>query len=83
MKNQISNNIIIRNETKEDYRKVEKLVRESFWDLYRPGCYEHYIVHKMRDDKNFIYELDLILELRISASSFVKITVWIRSAFVC
>lgn len=51
MKNQISNNIIIRNETKEDYRKVEKLVRESFWDLYRPGCYEHYIVHKMRDDK--------------------------------
>ena len=75
MKNQTSNNIIIRNETKEDYRKVEKLVRESFGDLYRPGCYEHYIVHKMRDDKNFIHELDLILELNdqiIGQVMFVK-----------
>lgn len=75
MKNQISNNVIIRKETKEDYRKVEELVRESFWDLYRLGCYEHYIVHKMRDDKNFINELDLVLELNdqiIGQIMFVK-----------
>ena len=33
-------NIIIRLETKEDYRAVENLTRESFWNVYRPGCME-------------------------------------------
>ena len=37
-------NIIIRLETKEDYRAVENLTRESFWNVYRPGCMEHYVL---------------------------------------
>ena len=37
--------LIIRQEIKTDYREVENLVRESFWNIYRPGCYEHYIIH--------------------------------------
>ena len=47
-------NCIIRNEKKEDYRKVENLIRESFWNVYRPGCLEHYVIHKLRDDEAFI-----------------------------
>ena len=55
--------IVIRNEIKSDYRKVEELTREAFWNLYVPGCNEHYIVHIMREHKDFISELDLVAEL--------------------
>ncbi|MGN0448239.1 MAG: GNAT family N-acetyltransferase [Acutalibacteraceae bacterium] len=56
-------NLIIRNEKREDFRKVEELVRESFWNVYRPGCLEHYVIHKLRDDKAFIPELCFVMEL--------------------
>ena len=56
-------NFIIRNENKEDYRRVENLIRESFWNVYRPGCLEHYVIHKLRDDADFIPELDFVMEL--------------------
>lgn len=52
----------IRLETKEDYREVENLVRESFWNIYKPGCVEHFLVHKLRSHPDFIPELDFILE---------------------
>lgn len=55
-------NIIIRNETPADYRKVEHLIREAFWNQNFPGCDEHYLLHKMRDHEDFIPELDLVLE---------------------
>ena len=56
-------NLIIRNETEADYRAVENLVRESFWNVYRPGCLEHYVMHVLRDDPAFIKELDFVMEL--------------------
>ncbi len=52
----------IRLEKEEDYRTVENLVRESFWNVYRPGCSEHYVIHVLRDDPAFIPELDLVME---------------------
>ena len=57
-----SNNIIIRNETLADRATVEKLVRESFWNVYRPGCYEHYLLHIMRDSEDFVPELNFVME---------------------
>lgn len=56
-------NYIIRNEKKEDYREVENLIRESFWNVYKPGCIEHYVIHKLRDDEAFVPELDFVMEL--------------------
>jgi putative acetyltransferase len=56
------NDYIIRLEKKEDYRKVENLVRESFWNVYRPGCLEHYVIHVLRDDPAFVKELDFVME---------------------
>ena len=56
-------NLTIRNEKKEDHRKVENLIRESFWNVYRPGCLEHFVIHKLRDDDAFIPELDFVMEL--------------------
>lgn len=56
-------NINIRLETKDDYKKVEELTREAFWNLYMPGCDEHYLCHIMRDHNDFIKELDYIVEI--------------------
>lgn len=55
-------NIVIRRERPEDFRAVEELVRESFWNVYRPGCLEHYVIHRLRDDPAFVPELDLVME---------------------
>lgn len=56
------NNIIIRLERKEEYREVENLVRESFWNVYRPGCLEHYVLNQLRNDDAFVPELDFVME---------------------
>ena len=56
------NNITIRLERKEEYREVENLVRESFWNVYRPGCLEHYVLKCLRDDPDFVPELDFVME---------------------
>ena len=55
-------NYTIRLEEKKDYREVENLVRESFWNVYRPGCSEHYVIHVLRDDPAFVPELDYVME---------------------
>lgn len=68
-------NLNIRNEKKEDYRAVENLIRESFWNVYRPGCLEHYVIHKLRDDVDFIPELSFVMELNgklIGQNMFMK-----------
>ena len=56
-------NIIIRKETPADHRTVENLTREAFWNVYRPGCLEHYVLHTLRDDPDFVPELDFVMEL--------------------
>jgi len=57
-----TNDYTIRLESKEDYRSVENLVRESFWNVYRPGCSEHYVIHVLRDDPAFVKELDFVMQ---------------------
>lgn len=52
----------IRRECPEDYRAVEELTREAFFNVYQPGCDEHYYAHTMRSHEDFIPELDLLLE---------------------
>lgn len=54
-------NYIIRLEQPGDYAEVENLTREAFWNVYRPGCLEHYVLHRLRSDKDFIPELDFVL----------------------
>ena len=58
----MNNKTIIRAEKPEEYRAVENLVRESFWNVYRPGCSEHYVIHVLRDDPAFVKELDFVME---------------------
>ena len=59
---QPENDCVIRPERKEDEREVENLIRESFWNVYRPGCSEHYVIHVLRDDPAFVKELDFVME---------------------
>ena len=52
----------IRHEEEKKYREVENLVREAFWNVYRPGCLEHYVLHQLRSDPAFVPELDFVME---------------------
>jgi len=54
--------MIIRREEERDYRIIENLTREAFWNVYQPGCDEHLILHKFREDPAFIPELDYVIE---------------------
>lgn len=52
--------IVLRLETSADYAETEKVVREAFWNVYAPGCTEHYLVHVMRSSENFVRELAFV-----------------------
>ena len=56
------NDYTIRLERKEEYGKTEELVREAFWNVYRPGCLEHYVLHELRKSHDFVSELDFVME---------------------
>ena len=56
-------NLIICREKREYYYEVENLVRDSFWNVYRPGCYEHYLLNQLRNDKDFVSDLDYVMFL--------------------
>ncbi|MBR5302981.1 MAG: N-acetyltransferase [Clostridia bacterium] len=56
------NDYNIRLERKEETREVENLIREAFWNVYRPGCLEHYVIHQLRNDPAFVKELDFVME---------------------
>ena len=62
MKNQDYRFLFLRKDIKE-HQKVENLVRESFWNVYRPGCLEHYVLHQLRNDLAFVPELDFVMFL--------------------
>ena len=70
-----TNSIIIRPERTEDHRAVENLIREAFWNVYRPGCSEHYVMHVLRNDPAFVQELNYVMELNgrlIGQNIFVR-----------
>lgn len=70
-----NNNIIIRLEREDDFRVVENLVRESFWNVYRPGCLEHYVLHRLRENPDFVPELAFVMErdgILIGQNVFVR-----------
>ena len=59
----MKDNLIIRIETPADYAAAEKLTREAFWNVYCPGCTEHYVLHTFRGRPDFVQELSLVMEL--------------------
>lgn len=73
-------NIIIRPEKKTDYKNTENLTREAFWNVYRPGCFEHYVLHCYRSDPDFIPELDFVMELD---GKLIGQVIYVRSQIEC
>ena len=74
----MENKLNIRLEEKSEYREVENLVRDSFWNVYRPGCLEHYVLHQLRNDAAFVPELDFVMEQEgglIGQNIFVRATI--------
>lgn len=64
--NMIPENITIRLEKMEEQREVENLVRESFWNVYKPGCVEHYVLNQLREDPAFVRKLNFVMRLKNS-----------------
>ncbi len=67
--------ITFRGETESDHRAVENMIREAFWNVYHPGCSEHYVIHVLRDDPAFVKELDFVMEkdgLLIGQNMFMR-----------
>ena len=58
----MNKNILIRLEKQSEQREVETMVRESFWNVYRPGCLEHYVLHVLRKSPDFVPELNFVME---------------------
>lgn len=58
----MTENVVIRQERAEDEATVENLVREAFWNVYRPGCQEHDVLHRLRASPNFVREFDFVME---------------------
>ena len=52
--------ILIQRATQKDFRSTENITRETFWNLYKPGCNEHLVLNKLRNSKSYISELDLV-----------------------
>ena len=73
-------NYIIRLETKADYRAVENLTREAFWNVYRPGCMEHYVLHCYRSDPAFVPQLDFVMERE---GELIGQVIYVRSEILC
>jgi putative acetyltransferase len=55
-------NLIIRHETEQEYRLVEELTREAFWNVHVPGCHEHFVLHNLRNHRDFLPALDFVAE---------------------
>lgn len=54
-------NIIISSEKPADYRAVEELVQEAFWNIYQPGCSEHLILHQLRQHPDYMESLSKLI----------------------
>ncbi len=76
----ISGDIEIRPERPEEFRKTEELVRAAFWNVYRPGCTEHFVLHRLRSDPAFVQDLDLVLTLDGLLAAQI---VFVRSSIDC
>ena len=72
-----NNDYIIRREKIEDYRETENLTREAFWNIYKPGCTEHYVLHTYRDNPDFIPELDFVM---IKDGKIIGQVMYVRAA---
>lgn len=70
----------IRLENKDEQRKVENIIRESFWNVYRPGCSEHLVANRLRKDNNFINELNLIIEVN---NQIIGQIMFMRASITC
>jgi putative acetyltransferase len=73
----MKNDLIIRIETPKDYAATENLTREAFWNVYRPGCLEHYVLHCFRTQADFVPELSLVMELD---GTLIGHVMYVRSA---
>lgn len=72
----MNEDFIIRLEKADDYRETENLVREAFWNVYRPGCLEHFVLHSYRNAVDFVPELDFVM---VKNGEIIGQTMYVRT----
>ena len=72
--------IVIRTERTSDWRAVEELTREAFWNVYRPGCTEHFVLNQYRANPAFIPALSLVME---KAGTLIGQVMYSRAEIIC
>lgn len=73
------NRVRLRAETPEDYQAVEQLTREAFWNVYRPGCVEHFLLHKMRGSPAYLKDMHtLAMDGKQPVGSIVYTRAWVK-----
>jgi predicted N-acetyltransferase YhbS len=72
--------ITLRLEEERDFRAVEDLTREAFWDIHVPGCVEHALIHNMRSAPEFLPALDFVAE---ADGKIVGNIVYARAKIIC
>ncbi len=75
-----TNGYLIRPERESDQRTVEHLVRESFWNVYRPEAYEHYLLHVQRNHPDFVRELNFVME---KGGEIIGQVVFVKAQILC
>ena len=70
----------IRLEQPADYRAIENLTREAFWNHHVPGCDEHYLAHVLRESSCFLPELDFVAE---SGGTLIGNIMYTRASVLC
>jgi predicted N-acetyltransferase YhbS len=74
--------ILIQRTSQKDFKITEHLTRETFWNLYQPGCNEHLVLHKLRNSENYIKEFDLVAVLNnVIVGHIITTKAKIRDAF--
>ncbi len=74
--------ITIRPEIEAEHLAVEVLTREAFWNLYRPGCDEHYTTHRIRRHEDFLPDLTFVAEVNGEVvGSIIYTRSWVVNAF--
>ncbi|RDU25184.1 GNAT family N-acetyltransferase [Anaerosacchariphilus polymeriproducens] len=73
----------LRLETENDYKETEHVTREAFWNVYRPGCNEHLILHRLRKSSTFIKDLDYVVEEKGIIIGNIIYTKMIKEGNIC
>lgn len=53
-------NLLVKQISQNDFAITVNITREAFWNVYKPSCSEHLVLHNLRKSQSYVKELDLV-----------------------